>query len=86
MKQSRAFERHEHPGVARLQCATEAGEDACDQSGQQTGRRAVERCGEQHEVGQHGGNKQMLPLAQIGGRHDQQHEPHDGEDWQPVGE
>ena len=78
------LEHDEYPGITRLERAAEAREHPGDQSVARGGPLAVERAGEQGEIGQDGGDQQVLALAEIAGRHHQQHGADRGEHRQPV--
>ena len=83
-QQRQAFEHDEHAGIARLQRTAEARQRPGDQRVAQHGPLAVERAGEQGEIGQDGSDQQVLALAEIAGGHHQQHGADRGEHRQPV--
>ena len=78
------FEHNEDPGIARLQRTAETRERPGDQGVTRHGSLAVERAGEQGEIGQDGSDQQVLALAEIAGGHHQQHGADRGEHRQPV--
>ena len=67
-QQRQPLEHDEHAGIARLERAAEASQHAGDQRRAQLRSLAVQRAGEQGEIGQDGGDQQVLALAEIAGR------------------